>query len=194
MGFLDDLYREHGASVQKRVSDELGIPPEKAAQALPAVAPIILAGLRRQMDRNGPAGIEQHISDLNQNGIPDDEEVGGLLGGKGKEASALMANQLGISGAAASKLIPMLAPLIIGMLMKKGGTGTSGSTGGSGGGLGGLASILDRDGDGSILDDLTGLITKGGVGDLLGGSARGSGASKSGCLGSLLGSLLGGKK
>ncbi len=192
MGFLDDLYQEHGRSVQERVSTELGIPPDKAARALPTVAPIILAGLRREMDKGGPAHIESRIHDLNNNGIPDDEEVGGLLGGKGKEASALMANQLGISGAAASKLIPMLAPIIIGMLMKKGGGAAGGQAGagGAGGGLGGMAAILDRNGDGSILDDLSGLISKGGVGDL---PATG-GAGKSGCLGAILGGLLGGKK
>lgn len=194
MGFLDDLYQEHGSEVQQRVSTELGIPADKAARALPTVAPIILAGLKREMDKGGPAHIEAHIEDLNKNGIPDDEEVGGLLGGKGKEASALMASQLGISSAAASKLIPMLAPLVIGMLMKKGAGagGAGGGAAGSGGGgaLGGLASILDRNGDGSILDDLSGLITKGGVGDLL----AGGGASKSGCLGAILGGLLGGKK
>jgi hypothetical protein len=178
--------------VQQRVSTELGIPAAKAARALPTVAPIILAGLRREMDKGGPAHIESRINDLNNNGIPDDEEVGGLLGGKGKEASALMANQLGISGAAASKLIPMLAPIIIGMLMKKGGGAAGGQAGagGVGGGLGGMAAILDRNGDGSILDDLSGLISKGGVGDLL---ATG-GANKSGCIGAILGGLLGGKK
>ena len=183
MGFLDELYQEHGTSVQNRITTELGIPADKAAMALPTVAPIILAGLKRQMDQHGPAHVEQSMSDMNQNGIPDDEEVGGLLGGKGKEASALMANQLGISGEAAGKLIPMLAPIIIGMLMKKGGA--------AGGGLGGMAAILDRNGDGSILDDLAGLISKGGVGGLLSG---GGGASKSGCLGTLLGMVMGGKK
>lgn len=192
MGFLDDLYQEHGASVQQRVSTELGIPPEKAARALPTVAPIILAGLKREMDKAGPAGVESRIQDMNNNGIPDDEEVGGLLAGKGKEASALMATQLGISGDAAAKLIPMLAPIIIGMLMKKGGGATGGAagTGGAGGGLGGIAAILDRNGDGSILDDLAGLVAKGGVGDLLKGGAAG----KSGCLGTILGMLMGGKK
>lgn len=191
MGFLDDLYKEHGQSVQQRVFSELGIPADKAAQALPTVAPIILAGLKRQMEKNGPAHVESTIQDLNNNGVPDDQEAGGLLGGKGQEASALMANQLGISREAAGKLIPMLAPIIIGMLMKKGGRGGTG--GGTGGALGGIASILDRNGDGSILDDLAGLVTKGGAGSLL-KTSGGSGASKSGCLGAILGKLLGGRK
>lgn len=191
MGFLDDLYQEHGPSVQQRVSTELGIPPDKAARVLPTVAPIILAGLKREMDKSGPAGVESRIQDMNHNGIPDDEEVGGLLGGKGKEASVLMANQLGISGGAAAKLIPMLAPIIIGMLMKKGGAaGGAAAAGKAGGGLGGMAAILDRNGDGSILDDLAGLVAKGGVGDLLKGGAAG----KSGCLGTILGMMMGGKK
>jgi hypothetical protein len=193
MGFLDELYQEHGTAVQNRITTELGIPADKAAQALPTVAPIILAGLKRQMDQHGPAHIEAHLNDYNNNGIPDDQEVGGLLGGKGKEASALMANQLGISGEAAGKLIPMLAPIIIGMLMKKGGAAGGGGAGGSpGGGLGGMAAILDRNGDGSILDDLAGLITKGGVGGLLSGAA--GGATKSGCLSTILGMVLGGKR
>ena len=192
MGFLDDLYKEHGASVQQRVSKELNLPPDKAARALPTVAPIILAGLKREMDKSGPAGVESRILDMNHNGIPDDQEVGGLLGGKGREASQLMANQLGISGDAAAKLIPMLAPIIIGMLMKKGGPGgaAAGGTVGAGGAGGGIAAILDRNGDGSILDDLSGLIYKGSAGELLKGGAAG----KSGCLGSLLGALMGGKK
>lgn len=196
MGFLDDLYQEHGQSVQQRVSSELGIPADKAAQALPTVAPIILAGLKRQMEQNGPAHVESTIQDLNNNGVPDDQEVGGLLGGKGQEASSLMANQLGISREAAGKLIPMLAPIIIGMLMKKGGGAgaAGGAGGGAGGALGGIASILDRNGDGSILDDLAGLVAKGGVGDLLKTGGGASGASKSGCLGAILGGLLGGKK
>ncbi len=194
MGFLDDLYKEHGADVQERVTAELGIPADKAALALPTVAPIILAGLKRQMDQHGPGHVESQITDLNNNGVPDDEEVGGLLGGKGKEASALMANQLGISGASASKLIPMLAPIIIGMLMKKGGgAGAAGGAAPAGGGLGGMAAILDRNGDGSILDDLAGLVTSGGVGGLLSG-ATGGASSKSGCLGTILGLLMGGKK
>lgn len=75
----------------------------------------------------------------------------------------------------------MLAPLIIGMLMKKGGTAASGGTpGGGNGGLGGLGSILDRDGDGHILDDLGGMLA--------------GGAGKAGCLSAILGGFFKGRK
>ena len=211
MSFLDDLYREHGNQVQDHVAGELGIDREKAATVLPQVAPIILSGLKRRMEQEGPEKVEEEIAglggQLDTDDIQDmlsrgsaseaDPDLGGLLGNKGGEASRLMANQLGISGEAAAKLIPMIAPLIIGMLMKKG--GQAGAQGG-GGGLGGIASILDRNGDGNVLDDLAGLIQGGGaskvLGDVLGGATGGSGggASKSGCLGALLGGLLKGKR
>lgn len=184
MGFLDDLYAEHGRTAEQRVSQELGVRPEQARQALPVVAPIILAGLKREMEKNGAQGVEAKIRDLNQNGIPDDMEAGGLLGGRGAEATQLMANQLGISGDAAKKLIPMLAPVVLGMLLKKG-AGAGGTSG-----AGGMASILDRNGDGSILDDLSRLVTQGGAGGLLQG---GGAANKGGCLGTLLGGLMGRK-
>lgn len=44
--------------------------------------------------------------------------------------------------------------------------------------------MLDRDGDGQILDDLAGMVTGRMAG---GGTGTGAGAGKSGCLGTLLG-------
>lgn len=187
MGFLDDLYSEHGQSAQQRVSDELGLTPEQAARALPQVAPVILGGLKRQMEQQGAESVESRIVDLDQNGVPDNLE--GLLGGNASQASSLVANQLGISKDVAARLIPMLAPLVIGMLTKHGAAGGGGGGGaGAQGGLGGIASILDRNGDGNIMDDISGMISGG-----MGGTATG-GAAKSGCLGSILAALSGGKK
>jgi hypothetical protein len=196
MSFLDDLYRQHGNQVQERVSSELGIDPRKAAAALPQVAPIVLAGLKRRMEQHGPEQIEREAQEMTGGADPDDigallnqgssqaasdPGLTGLFGGKGEAASQMVANQLGISPAAAAKLLPMLAPLIIGMLMKKGRTaGGQNGRGGEGSGGGGLASILDQNGDGSIMDDL-GRIVSGGAG-------------KSGCLGSLLGGLMKGRR
>jgi len=70
------------------------------------------------------------------------------------------------------KMIPALAPLFLGALTKKRDTSNSG--------IGGVGSLLDADGDGSIIDDVAGFILKGG-----GGSTR-----NKGILGSLLGGIL----
>lgn len=203
MSFLDDLYREHGRTVQNHVSTELGIDEEKAATVLPQVAPVILAGLKRRMEEQGAENMEAELSEaaagadvddiqsLLRQGMPQegeaDPDLGGLLGGKGQEASGMLANQLGISSGAAAKLLPMLAPLIIGMLAKKGQAG-------GGGGAGGIAGILDRNGDGSILDDLGRIIGGGsGAAGVL-GSVLGGGKSGQGGAGDILGSVLGGSQ
>ena len=74
----------------------------------------------------------------------------------------------------------MLAPLILGALSKK-----KNQTGGAG--LDGLASLIDRDGDGNILDDIAGFL-----GPALGGGSASSGSG--GLLGSILGGLFGKKR
>ncbi len=59
------------------------------------------------------------------------------------------------------KIIPMIAPLVLGALTRKRDSG--------GLGLQGIAGLLDRDGDGNILDDVAGFLTQGQGGNLLGG-------------------------
>jgi hypothetical protein len=178
MNFLDDLLREHGSDIQQQLTSQLGLTPQQAAGVAPKVAPLILSGLKRQMDTGGP----EHAETLAQNFSAAD--LGSLLGGREQEANQHLAQHLGISGGTAAKIIPMLAPIILGALLKKG--RSPGTAGAGGGGLGGLASILDRDGDGQILDDLAGIFmgrsnAPGGTGGLQG---------KAGCLSALLGGLL----
>ena len=126
-----------------------------------------------------------------------------------------VANRGGLDRAQAMRLLAMLAPLVLGALSRArqrggasssgagaggmGGGGTGGGLGdilggalgqmrqgGGGGGLGGiLGGMLDRDGDGSFLDDLLG-----GGGQPSGGQQRGRAGEGDG--GGILGDLLGG--
>lgn len=105
-----------------------------------------------------------------------DPALGGLLGDAGVQASNLFGKQFNLDSSTAAKIIPMLAPLVLGFLTKKKDEGAGSS---------GIASLLDQDGDGSILDD---------VGGFLLNSLGGSSSSSSGLLGGLLGGLFGGKK
>ena len=169
MSFLSDLYRDHGNDVQQHLSDQLGLTPEQAAAVLPKVAPLILGGIKQRMDTHGAGHVEEHV---NRVGAPDlsdigallrgggeahDDDLGGLLGGQGPQTSQMLGQQLGISAGTAAKLIPMVAPLIIGLLMKKG-------------------SQAQSSGGGSVMD---------GIGGLLGGGAGKSGCLSS-LLGGLL--------
>lgn len=196
MSFINELLQEHGSEVEQQLTSQLGLTPQQAASVLPQVAPLILGGLKQNLVNHGPEHVESHLQQFGATDFSDigavlrggqagGMDLGGLLGGKSDQATQHVAQKLGISAGMAAKIIPMVAPLIIGMLMKKGrspGTG-GGQTGGGGGG--GLISILDRDGDGSIIDDLGSMITGGG---------SGPGANKAGCLSAILGGLLRGKR
>lgn len=194
--FIGDFMRQFGPDVSRQLSANLGVKEEAASQLIPQVIPMILGGLKKQMDTRGGAQRLDHI--LNKYGREDvlgdiggamsakareanpDPQLGGLLGQSGVQASQLFGQKLGLSSQQAMSLIPMLAPLILGALSKR-----KNQT--SGAGLDGLASMIDRDGDGDILDDIAGFLTpaKGG-----GGTASRGG----GLLGGLLGSLLGKKR
>lgn len=139
--------------------------------------------LKKQAATHGPQVAEASVQSF---GAADLTDLGSLLGGGQADTSAIFGSRnqqaaqelcvkLGIPAAAAGKLIAMLAPLVIGMLMKKG-QGGGASPGQPGGGL---ISILDRDGDGSIMDDLSGRL---------------GGANKAGCLSAIPGGLLKGKR
>jgi hypothetical protein len=192
--FIEDLVGSLGGDVSKQVSSTLGIEPEKVMQMLPQVAPLILGGLKKQKDEQGGSDRVDHIlnkygsasvldnlgdlfSSKAQENSPD-PNLGGLLGNSGTEAANLISKQFNLDSGTAMKLIPMLAPVVLGFLTKKRDADGLGSSG--------ISSLLDQDGDGSILDDVGGFLLKG-----FGGSDAKSGA---GLLGGLVGSLFGTKK
>ncbi len=198
MGFLDDLYRDHGRTVEDQLSNQYGLSREDAARVLPQVAPVILGGLKRRAEQQGqnPKVLEEDLLRILRGGgatspssapsAPQTIDPSVIFGTKRGQAEQVIAGRMGLSPELTAKVLPMLIPVVLGALSKAGNasspshtsTPSSGSAGSSGP-LGGLATILDQNGDGSIMDDL----------------ARLSGGAKSGgCLSALLGGLLGGGK
>ena len=196
---VEELMANYGGEVSKQLASNLKIDKNVAAQVLPMVAPLILGGLKRQMQDHGGAPRVDHI--LNKYGSDSvlddigglfkqhgrasnaDPRLGGLLGESGVQAANTISQQFGLNADTAMKIIPMLAPIVLGALTRKRDAGGSGSQG--------IASLLDQDGDGDILDDVAGFLMQGL------GAASGSASSQQsagGLLGSLLGSVLGGRK
>jgi hypothetical protein len=192
---VSEFMKQFGPDVSRGLAANLGLDQKAATQVVPQVVPMILGGLKRQMEtRGGPERID-HI--LNKYGNEDvlgrigdvmssksrepspDPQLGGLLGPSGAQASELIGRKFGLSPEKAMSLIPMLAPLVLGFLSKQ-----KNQPGGAG--LGGITSLIDRDGDGSILDDIVGFLSPA----LEGGASGGKG----GLLGSLLGGLFGRKR
>lgn len=192
--FVEELVGSLGPQVTQQLTKQLGIDSKSASQILPQVAPLILGGLKRQMQERGGAPRVDHI--LNKYGSADvlndiaglfgaqaksqsaDPRLGGLLGDSGVQAANQLSQRLGLNMETAMKVIPMLAPIILGALTQKRDTGGAGSAG--------IASLLDQDGDGDILDDVAGFFTR-----AAGGGSQGS---PLGGLGDLLGAVLGGGK
>jgi len=184
---LEEFMRTLGPQVTKEMSSKMDIDQGTAKKLIPQILPLILGGLKRQKDNHGgqarvdhilnkygKASALDHISDIFSKGANNenpDPALGGLLGDSGSEAANLLTKQFNLKGSQIKQLIPVLAPLILGMLTKKRDAGKVGSSG--------IGRLLDQDGDGSILDDVAGFLLKG----------QGSQTGRGGLLGGLLGGL-----
>jgi len=185
---VEDFLSDMGPEVSNKLSSSLGVDKNTVQQMLPAILPMILGGLKKQKDERGGQERVDHI--LNKYGDPSvlddigglfknklndnatDPNLGGLIGNAGSQVTDVLKNNFKMDSNTAAKLIPMLAPIILGFLSKKRDSGLGSS---------GLSSFLDQNGDGSILDDVAGL--------LLGGGSN----KNSNPLGNILGGLFGNK-
>ncbi|HHU99265.1 MAG TPA: DUF937 domain-containing protein [Bacteroidales bacterium] len=187
-GFIDEFLESYGPEVTKQMSSNFNVDQATVQKLIPQLAPLILAGLKKQKDTRGGDERVDHI--LNKygdssvlNNIKDlvsskarakdvDPNLGGLLGDAGGvQAAQALAKKMNIDPSTIMKMIPALAPLLLGALTKKRDTG--------GKGISGVGALLDADGDGSILDDVAGFLLK-------------SGSSTRSGSGGLLGSIIGG--
>lgn len=191
-GFIDELMQNYGPEVSKQLSGQLGIKKNVAADLIPQVAPLIISGLKKQMETRGGADRVNHIlnkhgsdsvldniGDLFASGAREDKPdpgLGGLLGDSGLQAADMLGSRFNLDANTAKKVIPMLAPVILGALTRKRDK--------EGVGASGIASLIDQDGDGKVLDDVAGFL----MGALSGSDSKKKGGSP---LGNLLSGFLG---
>jgi hypothetical protein len=179
-GFMGQL----GPGGVAEIARSLGVSDQQANAAVAAALPAILGGMANNASK--PQGAAALSSALDDHSPSIFEGLGGLLAGGGDGAKILghvlggrrggveqnLAGQTGLDLGLIMKLLPILAPLVMGYLSKeKQRQGLD--AGGLGSvlgrerqqvetqqpGLGGLAAILDSDGDGSVVDDILGRIT-----------------------------------
>ncbi len=191
-GFIDEFMKTYGPEVTRQMSANFDLDQATVQKLIPQLAPLILGGLKRQKDdRGGDARIDHILNKYGDQSVLDnirgmmagkasassvDANLGGLLGsGGGVQAAQVLGKSMNIDASKIMKKIPALAPLILGALTRKRDTG--------GGGISGIGSLLDANGDGSIIDDVAGFLIKG-------TASQGKGK---GILGSLLGGMLGTK-
>ena len=182
---LDGIMDQLGSQGVSQIAKSLGADESAVGGAVAAALPAIIAGmanntrqsdgaaaLTNALDDHDPSIFGQ-LGDLLGSGGGDGAKIlGHVLGGRQPKVAENVSQQSGLDLGLIMKLLPILAPLVMGYLSKE--KQSRGLDAGSIGGvlagerqaaeqrqpgLGGLASILDADGDGSIIDDVIGKIT-----------------------------------
>ena len=156
-------------------------------------------GLLGALDNKHDGSILDNIGDLFKGGVNSDvvtdggKILGHVLGGRQQNVERELSSRSGIDAGSVANILKVAAPILMGVLGKQKREQNVSNAGDLGGLLGGLLkgnspqqeqsfleSILDADGDGSVIDDVAGMV-------LGGGSKKKSG------LGGLLGGLFGKK-
>jgi hypothetical protein len=211
MAILDLIASQLRGSTLTQMSQQLGTDEATTARAVSVALPLLLGGLTRNAATpQGAASLDAALTrdhdgallDAPQRAFADPSafKAGGILGHVFGQRQAPVeqgvAKATGLDAQRTGQLLMMLAPLVMAALARA--RATQAGAGGSAGevlqreqsnierqvpGLGGLSSILDRDGDGQIADDIASIA-----------AGRLGGTANSGGLGGILGGLLGEKR
>ena len=192
---ISAVSQQSGQSADKTGSVlSMALPVLMGAMKRNAATPEGAAGLMSALSSKHDGGILDNLGGLFGGGV--DQSVmddgagilGHVLGGKQSQVQNALSQKSGIDAGAVGNILKVAAPLLMGFLGKQTQQQNVTDANGLGSLLGGLMggdssggkqqslveSFLDSDGDGSILDDVAGMMLgggqqKGGLGGLLGG-------------------------
>jgi len=187
-GLVDGILEQLGPAGVAEIARGLGVEESAMGGAVAAAIPAIIAGMAN--NTSNTEGAESLSNALNDHSPSVFDDLGSLLGAAGAADSdgakilghvlgrrqpaveQNVAQQSGINIDLIMKLLPILAPLVMGYLSRQKQSRELSPVGVREvlkaerrqsevrqPGLGGLASILDADGDGSIVDDIIGGLT-----------------------------------
>ncbi|WP_373058884.1 DUF937 domain-containing protein [Zunongwangia sp. H14] len=194
---LDILNTKTGDQLLEKITQKTGLKKEKAVTALGMAMPMILGALKQNSeDEQGSKKLNAALESDEHNGQllnnlseHDTDEVSRkgdkildhILGDKKDEIAAALSASLGIDKNVVGTVLSMAAPVIMSLLgsqKRKDNVKTSGLSSLIGSVLGSSAahdtsfinSLLDKNQDGSVVDDVTGMILGGGKNKSKGGS------------------------
>jgi len=150
------------------------------------------AGLLSALNGKHDGSILDNLGDLFDGGVDDNVQqdgagiLGHILGGSQSKIENALSQKSGMDAGSVTQILKVAAPILMGVLGKQTRQNNVSDSNGLGDLLGGLMgggqkedqsfieSLLDADGDGSIIDDVAGMVLggskkKGGIGGLLGG-------------------------
>ncbi|HUR93788.1 MAG TPA: DUF937 domain-containing protein [Gemmatimonadales bacterium] len=190
MSMLDMLQQRLGnEAAVKQIGAQLGTDTGTTQSAIAAALPMLVGALARNAQDPAQAGalstalskkhdgsiLDNVSGHLGQRQFSDGEGIlGHVLGGRKDSVATGLGQVAGLDAGKATMLLSMLAPLVLGALGKAqrdGGLDAGGLAGMLGGErqraadaapgvMGMLGKFLDRDGDGSVMDDIGGMLGK----------------------------------
>ena len=180
MNMLDVIMNAQGGNAVREAGAQVGLGEAETATALAALVPALAGGFQRNLQTpDGLSGLvaalaggdhQRYIEDpaaLADPGVVDDGNgiLGHVLGSK--DASRALAdraaNQTGLSPDVLKRLLPIAASLMMAAFSRQQAQGgltsaTADDGTGAGGLLGMLTPLVDQNRDGSIIDDVGGMI------------------------------------
>jgi hypothetical protein len=188
MKLFDEIAKANDGQPVKQLAQDFGVSEEQASEVIKQYIPALTNGMKRNISQGGLDDLlnvlaggkhERYLErpdELTQPETIDDGNaiLGHLFGDKevSRELAGRTAQQTGISSDLLKQMLPVIAQLVMGAMSKQTTSSGLGRTSGSGlpgsGRTGGtssaqpdvLTSLLDADGDGSVVDDLLGLAGK----------------------------------
>jgi hypothetical protein len=189
MSLLEMLQQRLGGPAVEQISRKLGADPGTTGNAIDAALPLLLTAVARNATQGGQAqALHQAVSQDHDGGILDNvsgylnqaESGPGagilrhVLGGQQQTVQTGLSQATGLDAGKAGQLLMMLAPLVMGAIGKANREKQLDSNGlstmltgeqehlkeSAPGVMGALSRFLDRNNDGSVMDDVSGMIGK----------------------------------
>ena len=176
-GLLDMII--NNPAIAKTIAKQVGIDVGDAGSIIGKLAPILMGGAKSNLNsEKDSGGLIKHIESNNYADIFDKPEahvtdgnfknmgndiLAELTGSKenSREVARHVEKETGMSSSIIKSVLPMLAPMIIGALTKKSAPNMgSHSSSQSSGMTDMLSNLIDRDNDGSTIDDIMGMASK----------------------------------
>jgi hypothetical protein len=177
MNILEAMLAAQGGGAARQLGQQFGLNESQVSSAVSALVPALAAGFQRNMAT--PQGLEslaaalgggqhqRYVDDPNVLGLHETTADGnGILGhvfgskDVSREVATRAAAQTGISEGVLKSMLPVVAAMMMGTMSRQSQAGQPQAGPGAGGGslLGMLAPMLDANGNGSMVDDVIGML------------------------------------
>jgi hypothetical protein len=177
MNILDAILGAQDGSAAQQLGRQFGLNESQVSSALSALVPAVAAGFQQNM--SSPQGLDgllsalgggehqRYVEDLNRLDRPDTTAdgngiLGHIFGNKdvSRQVASRAAAQTGISEGVLKSMLPVVAAMAMGAMSKRMAASPAAATGARPAGdlLSMLTPMLDSDRDGSIVDDVVGML------------------------------------